>query len=736
MPAATPREESSAKKQLAKAGEGRCSRRLFLCFEKAHDKNGLHVYNKIVKMDFTHIFKEADAIRQIEILAPAGGRQQLEAAVRAGADAVYLGFGRFNARRNAENFDADALAQAIAYCHGRGVKVHAAFNTLVTEEELPEAEKELAVLAASGIDALIVQDLGIAKMARECAPSLPLHASTQLTVHNRSGVKMLRELGFQRVVLARELSLEEIRSICSSTDLEVEVFIHGALCMCVSGACYLSSVLGGRSGNRGLCAQPCRLNFTTGSREYALSLKDMSHIQHLQALIEAGVTSFKIEGRMKRPEYVAAACHACRQALEGLTPDMQALKAVFSRSGFTDGYLQSQRNLAMFGTRSKEDVTAASGVLKELTGLYRQERQSVPLVMNFTLQKNAPCVLTVSDSTHTVTKSGDIPNPALTRPLQKEDIQKQLFKTGGTPFFIKEITLQAEDGLSLPLSSLNTLRRGCLEELLAQREKPVPHTVRPFAFSPGKHTPKNPSVRLRVQQYAQLKGISEPLRVILPIEEITAACLQRFPDAAAEIPPLVFPGDEPAVTAHLQALKALGLRYAMCENLGAVAMAREAGLIPLGGCGLNILNSAALAAYEALGIKDGTVSFETGERNLAHLRGAAVRGALGYGHLPLMRMRACPAKSAQGCGKCSGRPTLTDRLGIRFPMLCSNRKFTTLFNSVPLYTGDKLLRGADFFTLYFTFESAEEVRRITQAFSRGEPLSAPHTTGLYFKKLR
>ena len=253
------------------------------------------MYNKIVKMDFTHIFKEADAIRQIEILAPAGGRQQLEAAVRAGADAVYLGFGRFNARRNAENFDADTLAQAIAYCHGRGVKVHAAFNTLVTEEELPEAEKELAVLAASGIDALIVQDLGIAKMARECAPSLPLHASTQLTVHNRSGVKMLRELGFQRVVLARELSLEEIRSICSSTDLEVEVFIHGALCMCVSGACYLSSVLGGRSGNRGLCAQPCRLNFTAGSREYALSLKDMSHIQYLQALIEAGVTSFKIE---------------------------------------------------------------------------------------------------------------------------------------------------------------------------------------------------------------------------------------------------------------------------------------------------------------------------------------------------------------------------------------------------------------------------------------------------------
>lgn len=681
--------------------------------------------------------KEVGAIRQIELLAPAGGRQQLEAAVRAGADAVYLGFGRFNARRNAENFDADALAQAVAYCHGRGVKVHAAFNTLVTEEELPAIENDLSVLAANGIDALIVQDLGVAKMARECVPSLPLHASTQLTVHNRSGVKMLQKLGFQRVVLARELSLEEIRNICSSTDLEVEVFIHGALCMCVSGACYLSSILGGRSGNRGLCAQPCRLNFTANNREYALSLKDMSHIQHLQALIEAGVTSFKIEGRMKRPEYVAAACHACRQALEGKTPDMQALKAVFSRSGFTDGYLRGQRTPDMFGTRSREDVTAAAGVLKKLTDLYRQERSSVPVNMNFTLKKDAPCVLTVSDGTHTVTQNGGVPEPALTRPLQDKDIKKQLSKTGGTPFFIKEITIQAEDCLSLPLSSLNTLRRNCLAELLAQREEPAPHIFRPFAFSPAGHTAqKKPPVRLRVLQYAQLKEISEPLRVILPIEEITAACLRRFPDAAAEIPPLVFPKEELSVIRHLQELKTLGLRYALCENLGAVAMAQEAELIPLGGCGLNILNSAALAAYETLGTTDITVSFESGERNLAHLRGTAVRGVLGYGRLPLMRMRACPAQSAQGCGECSGRPMLTDRMGIRFPLLCGGRKFTTLLNSIPLYTGDKTLRGADFFTLYFTLESAQQVQYITQIFLQGQAFSAPHTTGLYFKKLR
>jgi putative protease len=288
-----------------------------------------------------------------EILAPAGGREQLLAAVRCGADAVYLGAKNFNARRNAENFEEESLADTVAYCHARNVAVHVALNTLVMDSELPLLEAEAASIAESGADAVIAQDLAAAKLIRERCPGIALHASTQMTVHNLAGIHMLEDLGFSRVVLARELSFEEIAMLVSQAAIETEVFVHGALCMCVSGGCYLSSVLGGRSGNRGLCAQPCRLDFDNGERGHALSLKDMSYITHIKELAEAGVASLKIEGRMKRPEYVAAAVTACREALAGREPDLDTLRAVFSRQGFTDGYYTGRRTTEMFGYRSR-----------------------------------------------------------------------------------------------------------------------------------------------------------------------------------------------------------------------------------------------------------------------------------------------------------------------------------------------------------------------------------------------
>ncbi len=675
--------------------------------------------------------------KQLEILAPAGGRPQLEAAVRTGADAVYLGFGKFHARRNAQNFDAASLKDAVSYCHARGVKVHAAFNTLVTESELLQAQEELKQLADAGVDALIIQDIGLVKMARECVPHLALHASTQLTVHNVSGIKMLEKLGFQRAVLARELSLPEIKQICMSTDMEIEVFIHGALCMCVSGGCYLSSVLGARSGNRGLCAQPCRLNFKINGREQALSLKDMSHIQYIQALAEAGVKSFKIEGRMKRPEYVAAAVTACRSALAGKSPDMAMLKAVFSRSGFTDGYITGKRTLDMFGFRRKDDVTAAADVLKETAALYRSERQSISLAMDFTMQKDVPCSLTVTDGIHTVSAQGQIPEAACARQTQEEDILKQLRKTGGTPFYADKITIQADSGLLLSLSQLNKLRRICLDELLWERGKTAPLTFIPFSFSPAKHPPaKERPLRIRALKYAQLEYLPNHTFVILPPEEISKECLLRFPNAAAEIPSLVFPGDEAKTIGQLKELKDFGLRYALCENIGAVFMAQQAGLIPLGGYGLNILNSAAVAEYNRLGVTDITVSFESSKKNLSLLKGDSIRGMISYGYLPLMRMRTCPALGKNGCGNCRGINTVTDRMGIRFTLLCQNKRFCTLLNSLPLYAAGNDFRASDFFMLYFNTETAKEVKTIADTFQHGGEAPMPHTGGLYFKELR
>ena len=320
-----------------------------------------------------------------EIMAPVGAQEQLLAAVRCGADAVYLGGKGFNARRNAANFDALDLAEAVKYCHQRGVRVYVTVNTVITDSEREELEREADYIAAAGADAVIIQDMATLRLFREKYPTIERYASTQTAVHNVDGAKYLESCGFHSIVLARELSLAEMEKICAATPLKAEAFVHGAHCMSLSGGCYLSAMLGGRSGNRGLCAQPCRLDWHCGGGDHVLSLKDMSLISHLREMINAGVTTLKIEGRMKRPEYVAAAVTACKNALEGKPYDLKTLEAVFSRSGFTDGYLMGKRDKSMFGYRTRDDVTAADNVLKSLAETYKNENPIIPVNMHFDL---------------------------------------------------------------------------------------------------------------------------------------------------------------------------------------------------------------------------------------------------------------------------------------------------------------------------------------------------------------
>ncbi|HPD88942.1 MAG TPA: DUF3656 domain-containing protein [Oscillospiraceae bacterium] len=683
-----------------------------------------------------------------EILAPAGGREQLLAAVRCGANAVYLGAKNFNARRNAENFEEESLAETVAFCHARNVAVHVALNTLVMDHELPLLEAEAASIAESGADAVIVQDLAAAKLIRECCPGIALHASTQMTVHNLAGIRMLEDLGFSRVVLARELSYEEIAMLTEKAGIETEVFVHGALCMCVSGGCYLSSVLGGRSGNRGLCAQPCRLDFDNGERGHALSLKDMSYISHIKELADAGVASLKIEGRMKRPEYVAAAVTACREALAGREPDLDTLKAVFSRQGFTDGYYTGRRTPEMFGYRSREDVTAAEPVLKELSHLYAAERQTIPVEMALSVFEGTESVLTVSDGKACVSVGGAVPEKAVNRPTDRELAERSLFKTGGTPFFAESLNFSSDGESVLPVSELNRMRREALDQLLAEREHPVPKPFLPCGKSePIKHKASFiPELRLRFETYGQTASFSEeegiPLpaetKVILPISEIlkNPGAAARFGGALiAELPALIFPKDEEALSAQLEALKELGLQNALAENLGAIRLIREAGFRPYGGHGLNILNSVALAEYEKLGLTEATVSFELPMAKISRLGGTLPRGILGYGTLPLMRFRACPIQKKGGCGNCPGSGTLTDRLGKTFSVLCSGRRYATLLNSLPLWIADKEISGADFLTLYFTVESPERCLSVYQAYQKNMPPDTERTNGLYFREL-
>ncbi|MFV0402086.1 MAG: peptidase U32 family protein [Oscillospiraceae bacterium] len=418
--------------------------------------------------------------------------ESLLAAVRCGCDAVYLGGKRLNARQGAQNFDEAQLSEAVSHCHARDVAVHMAINTIVYDRELKEAEAAIRQAAAAGVDALIIQDLAVARIARECAPGIALHASTQMAVHNLEGVGVLAELGFSRVVLARELSLGEIAHICGHSPIEVECFVHGALCMSVSGQCYLSAALGGReekgergrSGNRGSCAQPCRLPFCSKNSESALSLKDMSYIEQLPQLEALGVASVKIEGRLKRPEYVAAAVTACVEARDGQPPDMEPLRAVFSRSGFTDGYLDGKLGDGMFGTRRKEDVAAAGPVLRDLEKLYKEEKPRVPVDFALTVASGQPVRLIVRDDAgNEVACEGAPPQDALTAPLSEERASSLLSKTGGTPFSVRNVTTKIGDGLMVPASALNALRRDCLSELLALREAPKSKPFTPFDWS-------------------------------------------------------------------------------------------------------------------------------------------------------------------------------------------------------------------------------------------------------------
>ena len=315
-----------------------------------------------------------------EILAPAGSMEALTAAVHCGADAVYIGATLFSARQNAHNFDAAALQEAADFCHTNGVKLYLTVNTLVFDTEWTALDELLQTAAAVGMDACIVQDLGVADYIHQRIPEMPLHASTQMTICSPSGAIWAKEHGFSRVVVAREMTRSEIQAVCA-IGLEVEQFVHGALCMCISGQSYLSALIGARSANRGCCAQACRLPFTAAKNPQAaaLSLKDLCLLPHYQQLCADGIASLKIEGRMKRPEYVAAAVTALRQLKEGKQPDLQMLRAVFSRSGFTDGYYTGQRK-QMFGVRQKEDVTAANAVLPKLAELAKKNKLDVRFI--------------------------------------------------------------------------------------------------------------------------------------------------------------------------------------------------------------------------------------------------------------------------------------------------------------------------------------------------------------------
>ncbi|MFU0831931.1 MAG: DUF3656 domain-containing protein [Oscillospiraceae bacterium] len=685
--------------------------------------------------------------RNIEILAPAGSQESLTAAVRAGADAVYLGGTRFSARAGAKNFSEEELQSVVRYCHARDVKVYLAINTLMLEEELPAALDFARFACSLPVDAILVQDMGLASLLMRHAPKLQLHASTQTGVHTPSGAKALYELGFSRVVLARELSLEEISQIHSACPIELETFVHGALCMSVSGQCYFSSVLGSRSGNRGMCAQPCRLPFSVpGGTGHDLSLKDLSMIRRLPELCKAGAVCAKIEGRLKRPEYVAAASAACRFAADGKEiPEklLQNLGAVFSRSGFTTGYPDGKRGREMFGVRSKEDAAAATGkVLSELRNLYSKERMKIPVDFILKITYNKPMQLTAAVRNGiAVTVTGAAAQRAEHRALDAERCSAQLAKTGGTPFYVNSAKVELDPGLAVPAAELNRMRRNALDKLLerlAQRpqipwvecadEKPNAHHAESMRFRarfPHADLPLN----AKKLELCYVPYTTEPHRLARLLAD-------GFP-AAIELPRGMF-GIEKAVRRHLENAKAAGITDVWAGTLDGVRLAQDCGLTVHGGFSLNITNTFALEFYRSLGVQDAELSFELTLRQAARLGGSMPRGLMIYGRLPLMLCRTCPAaNSPGGCRSCKKESALTDRRGVKFPVRCYGA-CSEVLNSVPLSMADRLneMDNIDFGLLRFSTETRRETEQIIENILNGTGTKAPpnsFTRGLYYR---
>lgn len=690
----------------------------------------------------------------MEILAPAGGMESVRAAVLNGADAVYLGQKGFSARQNAENFDETALKEAVNFCHLYGVKVYQTVNTIVFDEEIPDLLQTLRVACETGVDALIVQDLGVVALAKEYCPDMPLHGSTQMTVHTPEGAQLLADMGLERVVLAREMTLREIEEVCRKVKIETEVFVHGALCMSVSGQCYMSAMIGGRSGNKGSCAGSCRLPFRVNKEQrgeyYDLSLKDLCAASQVKDLEKIGVTSLKIEGRMKRPEYVAAASSVYHAVEQGLPADLETLRAVFSRSGFTCGYLNGQIDGDMFGFRGKEDVTAATGeILGKLQETYRKNQQRFPVNLFLEMRLDCPAKLVIEDKDgHRVSVQGDIPFEAVHKPTTAELAQEALGKLGDTPYYLDQFKASIAAGIMLPKSKLNALRRQAVEQLNQMRlagteihfrkEKPFPVHERRCSSSE-----KSPELRGRFSSFDQLPGNwTECFQMIyLPVDEVLGHAELLLAEKGKIIlePDRILFGSEEKTKEKLSILREKGFEKLAISNLAHIRLGKQLGYELYGTHFLNITNSWSGKQYDRLGIKDTVLSVEGG---LGQLREIAVSGmnlgAVIYGNLPLMIVRNCPVKRYKTCGECKGRNSVTDRLGNHFPVICNKSKYSEVLNCKTLELSDKQEDFAvfDFLELYFTQESREECKKIAERYLCRQAPVKEFTRGLYYRKIR
>ena len=691
----------------------------------------------------------------LELLAPAGSMEALRAAVQNGANAVYLGCGAFNARQSAKNFTPQTLVEAVKYCHIRGVAVHLTLNTLVSDKEMPEVIALIRQAANAGVDAFIVQDLGVIRLCKEIAPHIPIHGSTQMSVHSLAGVQLCASWGLTRVVLSRELNRDELRYICKNSPIEIEVFAHGALCMGYSGQCYLSAAIGGRSGNRGRCAQPCRQCYGYGrfQNRYPLSLKDNCLVHNLKELQNMGVASIKLEGRMKRPEYVAAVTKVYAQALDTgnvTQPMMETLYKAFNRQGFTDGYYTGNIGQDMFGIR--EDTKEDTQWLKEIRQTYEAaENPLVPVVFRARITPTEATLTVADPDGHICTVTGPVPEKARVSDLTEEMLSSRLSKTGGTPYYCIQTDVKISTGLTLSAAAINAMRRDALNALTAQRGRREAGSLgRPSKVAHYPGNKKRPEVTVQVTNLEQITPkllkfapsvLYVPLHVLVSNLDACAELTQRA-NVCVVLPRSVRDTELAALQRQLQEIHRHGVREALVGNLGMIKPVSACGFRIRGDFGLNLYNSSSVNIAKELNLESCTLSFEMTLPQIRDVSKAIPCEIFSYGRMPLMVTENCLIRQRTGQCTCNLGPVkLTDKTGAEFPIMKDgNACRSVILNSKKLNLLDRQNDlshlGLWATRLYFTTENPKEVDQVLAAY-QNPPKFDPgaYTRGLYLRGL-
>ncbi len=650
-------------------------------------------------------------MKNIEILSPAGDMDALLSAVVSGTDAVYLGLDLFNARIRAKNFTLENIDEAIRLCHARGIKVYVTLNTQLYNRELPKMLEYVGAIYEKGVDALIVADLGVASLIKEHYPDFEIHASTQASVHNLDGAIMLSStLGFSRVVLARELDKECIEYISKNAGCETEIFVHGAHCMSVSGQCLASFCMGGRSGNRGECAQPCRLPYTINKEKgYPLSLKDMTLSSHIPELLTCGAASLKIEGRMKNEQYVGGTVEIWRELIDkkrnATKEERKRLESLFSRGGFTDGYFVGKINKSMLGIRSDKDKESTSAL-----ALKETELKKVKISLSAKMHIGKPGMLTLIHPSKTVTVFGNVVEKAINSPMTRRDVEKNLCKFGQTPFEVENVTIDMDEDIMLRNSSINALRRAAVDAFfdsgrkakeiafeVSNREKQE-DKIKTAVFSSESQIPKN-------YDYFDLRFV--PLDRYFGKEEVNGVLM----------PPVVLDTEWDEVRKMLEKAKNKGIKYALASNIGQIKTLKELGFEIIGDYRFNVFNSYTLKYLEEQGIKRVILSPEL---SLAQMRDFYGQGAIVYGKLPVMTTHKCVLKDTYGCEKCKGY--IKDRQGENLFVEGIYGHRNVIYNSVPIYMADKKDDIKPYSHHFiFTDETSSESYEIIEAYKKGLP---------------